>query len=104
MNRFLELLPLPTRYPAQAGASLHPWDYTMRDPADPQAQERCFRAFQAAWESVPELRGVAIWIWMHGQSGSRDSSYAIAGKPAEAVVREFFEWRRTGDTPQPPTR
>lgn len=77
-------------YPARAGAAVHPWDYTQDEPIDPEAQARCFRAFAAAWRDVPELGGVTIWIWDHGKSGPGDPSYSIAGKPAAAVVRDFF--------------
>src|SRR5262245_22686148 len=87
-------------YPAQSGAAVHPWDYTRRDAPDPEAQARCFRAFSRAWRDVPDLAGVTIWIWDHGKGGPEDDSYAIAGKPAAAVVRDFFLWRAR--TPSPP--
>jgi hypothetical protein len=66
----------------------------MGEPADAEAQARCYRAFTAAWSTVAELGGVTIWIWDHGKSGMDDPSYSVAGKPAAGVVREFFGARR----------
>lgn len=83
-------------YPAQAGAAVHPWDYTRNGPADASAQERCFRAFSEAWRTPSELAGVTVWIWDRGRSGIDDPSYSIEGKPAATVVRDFFRERVRG--------
>ena len=80
-------------YPAQAGAAVHPWDYTLSEPADVEAQARCYRAFANAWRHVPELSGITIWLWEHGKGGAADPSYAIRGKPAAKLVAEFFRAR-----------
>ena len=80
-------------YPAQSGAAVHPWDDTRQEPADPEAQARCYRAFAAAWRETPELAGATIWIWEHGKSGPEDGSYAIAGKPSAGIVEAFFRSR-----------
>jgi hypothetical protein len=90
-------------YPSQSGAAVHPWDYTLDEPADPEAQARCYRAFASAWSDAAGLRGVTIWVWEHGRSGLADRGYAIDGKPAAAVVREFFRRRTSpGPAPAPP--
>ena len=87
-------------YPAQPGAAVHPWDYTLSEPADVVAQARCYRAFTEAWRGVPELSGVTIWLWDHGKGGPSDPSYAIRGKPAAKLVAEFFRARTGPPSPR----
>lgn len=85
-------------YPSLREAAHRPWDHTGDRPVDLEAQRRCLAAFAAVWREAPDLAGVFIWnAW--GAGGPLDRGYTVRGKPAEAVVRDFFRARRQASDP-----
>jgi hypothetical protein len=76
-------------YTSQVGASLHPWDYTLRAKVDLEEQRKCYQAFVNAWKDEPQLGGVFWWNW-YGQGGPEDITYTPRGKPAEIVLRAWY--------------
>jgi hypothetical protein len=77
-------------YPAQDGTNMHPWDYTTKDPIDLEEQELCYKAFREVWEGEERLAGVYFWNW-YEPGGTSDKSYTPRGKPAEQVLRGWFQ-------------
>ncbi len=59
--------------------------------ADPAHQASCFRAgFSALW-GRPWLAGIYIWkVFTDDKTEQGATDFAISGKPAEQVVREFY--------------
>jgi hypothetical protein len=76
-------------YPSMDGGAVHPWDYTLNAPPDPEEQRRAFRAFVRAWRGASELAGVFVWDW-YGAGGPRDTHYTVRGKPAAKVLKRWF--------------
>lgn len=76
-------------YPSLDGAAVHPWDYTSDAKVDLEEQRRCYQAFADAWAEEPALAGVFFWVW-YGEGGKKDRSYTPRGKPAEKVLKAWF--------------
>jgi hypothetical protein len=76
-------------YPSRRGSARDPWDSTSREPPDPAAQGRAYRAFVEAWTGHPGLRGVYFYLWW-GEGGAGDAGYTPRGKPAEKVLADWF--------------
>ncbi len=79
-------------YTSTDGAATTPWDYTTRAGLDLEEQRRCYAAFRAAWDGVAGLDAVFFWSWQ-GAGGPRDRGYTPRGKPAEQLVRAWFQAR-----------
>jgi len=77
-------------YPSRRGAAIDPWDYDAAGEPAPEEQMRCYRAFRRIWDGDPGLEGVYFYLWW-GQGGPEDTGYTPRGKPAESVIREWFE-------------
>ncbi|MBI3722906.1 hypothetical protein HY251_02965 [bacterium] len=77
-------------YASQRDASLHPWDYTAEREVDLEEQRRCYEAFLATWAPERDLSGVFFYEWW-GEGGALDSRYTPRGKPAEELIRRFFD-------------
>jgi len=76
-------------YPSVDGCSRNPWDYTTTNPVDVDEQALCYSAFAEAWSGVPYLKGAFFYAW-YGEGGPGDRSYTPRGKPAEAILRNWF--------------
>lgn len=79
-------------YLSQRGASAWPWNEGAREPVDLADQERCYAAFASVWSDAPPslLAGVYFWNW-YGWGGPQSRGYTPRGKPAERIIRRFFE-------------
>jgi hypothetical protein len=91
-------------YPSLDGGNMYPWDYTRKAPADAAEQALCYRAFIAAWSDSPALRGVFFYNWWHNIHDPAENSYSPRGRPAEAVMREWFATLRARDLAVPPAK
>lgn len=83
---------------SQEGAAQAPWNYYQNQRASAaghEEQRRLYEAFLRAWATTPELRGVIWWEWTPGNGGPDDYGYTPKGKPAEAVIREWFKGGRS---------
>jgi len=76
-------------YPSVRGTAQRPYDFGGDGPADPGAQARAFRAFITTWRDQA-VAGACIWLWT-GQGGVADRGYMPRGKPAEALLRAWFQ-------------
>ncbi len=79
-------------YASRDGAAARPWDYGADGAVDLEEQRRCFAALIGTWDGVPELGGLFVWNWW-GEGGPRDRDYTPRGKPAEALLRQWFTSR-----------
>lgn len=76
-------------YPSLDGAATAPWDYTRDAEVDLEEQRRCYEAFVRAWDGADTLAGTIFWNWW-GDGGSTDRSYTPRGKPAAAVLQDWY--------------
>jgi hypothetical protein len=86
-------------YRATASAGLAPSTWPEADGGaryDGAHQADCYRAAFEAIGDQPWVAGVHVWKWF---TDSRDESgptdFSPAGKPAESVLREFYQRKRT---------
>jgi hypothetical protein len=82
-------------YRAARDAAMAPatWPEMDRDaPADPTHQASCFRAsFSTLW-GKPWLAGIYVWkVFTDDKDEQGDTDFAISGKAAEKVVREYYD-------------
>jgi len=77
-------------YPSQDGAAMHPWDYTTGRDIDLEEQRLCYEAVRIVWQGEPILAGLYWWNWF-GYGGPRSAYYTPKGKPAEAVIRAWYD-------------
>lgn len=77
-------------FPSVADGYRDPWNYLMAGKPAPEEQAQAFRIFAETWRDRPELAGVFVWCYSPFRGGSADTGYSILGKPAEAVVRDWF--------------
>jgi hypothetical protein len=77
-------------YPTLDGANAYPWDETRQVPIDLEEQRRCYEAFARAFHDEPTLGGLYFWIWF-GAGGALDRGFSPHGKPAEGVIKRFFQ-------------
>ena len=58
-------------------------------------QEEWYKKAFQAMELRPWIRGMVLWSWNSGlgpvEEAKRHRYYEIYGKPAETVVKQFFE-------------
>lgn len=72
----------------------HPnaWPEKMKADTDEERQADAYRAFFAALNATPELRGVFLWKYFTNADTDEEgpTGFSPRGKPAEAVVRAAF--------------
>lgn len=83
-------------YMSTDGASERPYDWKVSSVYDGQEQADCFMALFESVYSQPWFAGLFIWNWdiYDSHDGTNRNGYSPKGKPAEAVVSEWFS--RTG--------
>ena len=80
-------------YRSWDGANRIPWDLSDKDGTniDEQEQADCYTAvFEELWRQRGWLRGLYWWNWEVDPEGEVPNWYPIQGKPAEAVVAEYY--------------
>jgi len=77
-------------YTSQDGTNMHPWNYYASDVVDLEEQKNCFEAFLAVWTDDKAFHGAIIYDW-YDDGGPKDTGYTIRNKPAEKIVRKWFE-------------
>jgi hypothetical protein len=81
-------------YPSIAGAARDPWNYLAEGAADTTEQALGLAAFTRAFRNEPWLEGVFFWNWSPFRGGPHDRSYSLRDKPAERIVRNWFQGPR----------
>jgi len=80
-------------YPSRDGGVAKPWGDERAAP-DPQEQADGYQAVIEAFGHRPWLRGVFWWAWY-------DGDFSPAGKPAEQVLRAWYQGLDTGTGAHP---
>jgi hypothetical protein len=86
-------------WPSQPGCAVEPWNYYRFQAPSPEGveeQRRCYQAFTKIWRDVPQLAGTVWWEWTTDAGGPDDFGYSPKGKPAERVLRKWFEHETGG--------
>lgn len=79
---------------SQEGAATAPWNYYQNTRATPEGHEeqrRLYEGFIRAWSGAPALSGVIWWEWTTSGGGTGDFDYTPKNKPAEQVLRRWFD-------------
>ena len=76
---------------SMANAVSEPWDYTQEAvPLDLDVQRKLYEAYFESWYDKKGFGGFMMWAWTPNNSGPEDRGYTPEGKPAEAVLRNWF--------------
>ncbi|MDR3489136.1 MAG: hypothetical protein P4M05_30080 [Bradyrhizobium sp.] len=73
------------------GTAINPGAWNTSGTSDPVAQAVAYKAFFQVWtaQGGSWLKGVEFWQWDLNNQYS-DTGYSVMGKPAEAVVSQYF--------------
>lgn len=85
-------------YTSQRGAAAHPWDYTLGRERDLIGQQTLYTALARAWSESARLEAIYLWDWF-GVGGGRNDEYTPRQKPAERVVRAWYQGQRPSASP-----
>lgn len=89
---------------SQEGAATAPWNYYQDQRATPagmEEQRRLYEAFIRVWNDTPQLMGVIWWEWSESPGGTGDFGYTPKNKPAETLLRQWFQTTQTQPTTAP---
>lgn len=88
-------------YPSEDGAAAVPGSWFPHQPVNLGIQQQCYLAtFHSLWQR-PWVKGI-MWFWWanpsnpNWQGGPADNGYTLRGKPAEAILKEYFTGRASG--------
>lgn len=79
---------------SQEGAATAPWNYYQNMTASRaglEEQRRLYEAFLRVWDGTPGIAGIIWWEWTDEPGGPSDFNYTPRGKPAEQVMRRWFD-------------
>jgi hypothetical protein len=72
------------------GTAAKPWNYFATSKIDLEEQALCYQAFVGTWDPPPGfLHGVYFYNWWGG-GGIGDRDYTPRDKPAETVLRDWY--------------
>jgi len=89
---------------SQEGAAQYPWNYYQNQSATPaghEEQRRLYEAFMRVWQDAPGMAGVIWWELTPNAGGDTDYGYTPKDKPAEKLLRGWFERNAKQATPIP---
>jgi hypothetical protein len=77
---------------SQRGANRKPWSYHDFGPVDAEIQKDYFEAFLHVFAREPYFAGFLQWCWdlNPDAGGPADKSMTVQGKPALAVLEDYF--------------
>jgi hypothetical protein len=80
------------------GSPQVPNDWSLKGDIDLQGQARWYKEMFEKTERREWVRGFGLWDWAwrqyHIEDADKDTGYDIYGKPAEAVVKEYYRGKR----------
>lgn len=91
---------------SQEGAAHEGWNYYANQKGTEgglREQAALYESFLKAWSDEPGVGGIIWWEWDAMPGGKDDHGYTPRGKPAEALLRQWFASkprRRDADTPR----
>lgn len=81
--------------PSRVGSEYLPNDWKFGQEVDVEVQANWYRAMFEACDSHDWIKGYGLWDWKATlyplENAYQDRDYALYGKPAEKVVKEYFE-------------
>ncbi len=77
-------------YPSHTHGLERPWDHVSDFGVDLAMQTRGYQAFIDTFTDDPVLAGTFFYA-LHEDGGEQDRSYTPAKKPAQKLIREFFQ-------------
>ncbi len=83
---------------SQPGASIEAWNYYRHQESSEKGleeQKRCYEAFIQTWRDEKAMAGAMWWEWTVDGSGPKDYMYTPKGKPAEQVLRAWYNEGKT---------
>jgi hypothetical protein len=80
-------------YVSGNSAAATPFHTPPDDPKNEPLQARCFEAFRRAWKDEKRLVRANVWATHGPESNGVDVNADPVGRPAEAVLRAFFDER-----------
>ena len=89
---------------SQEGAASAPWNYYHNQHATAaghEEQRACYEAFMRTWEDVPGVGGSIWWEWTPYGGGPDCYNYTPKGKPAQALLEQWFAAGGHPPTTQP---
>lgn len=92
------LLMTEVGYRSIDGAAINPGGGSSNVTFDAQDQADAYNAFMQVWTSHGGtwLKGVEFWQWdLGGTPGANDTGYTVQGKPAQAIVDQYFHGNGT---------
>ncbi len=94
------LLMTEAGYRSIAGTAIRPGSWTINGTPDPVAQADAYKAFFQVWAANGGdwLKGVELWQWDLNNKYNT-TGYSVMGKPAEAVVSQYFHASGTSSSP-----
>ena len=80
-------------YRSIKGASRAPGDWKVKGEVDLEEQANCYQAALEIFFNKPWLAGVYWWSWdpRPEQGGKTDTGYTIYKKPAENIIKQWYE-------------
>jgi hypothetical protein len=80
-------------YRSVDGANRQPWEWASPGEVDLQEQADCYRAALESLWGRPWLAGIYWWNWDTdpGQGGPNDNGFTPHGKPAEQLVKTYYQ-------------
>lgn len=82
---------------SQEGAAKEGWNYYANQKpskAGRTEQTNLYRSFLRTWASEPTVGGIIWWEWNTSEGGNTDYNYTPRNKPAEKILREWFQGRQ----------
>lgn len=83
--------------PNRKGSAMQPYDWAHRGEIDMEEQARFYQVMFHSMKDEPWFYGFILWDWpaklYAREDAIADDDYCIYGKPAEAVVRDFYQSR-----------
>lgn len=88
---------------SQEGAAREGWNYYAKQEATEaghREQANLYESFLKTWSDEQGIGGIIWWEWGTSEGGPNDYGYTPRGKPAEALLRQWFsnESGTNGDT------
>ncbi|MCG8408083.1 MAG: hypothetical protein MI923_23030 [Phycisphaerales bacterium] len=79
---------------SQEGAAHEGWNYYRKQEATAgghREQALLYESFLKTWGDEPLVGGIIWWEWGASEGGTDDYGYTPRGKPAEALLRQWFK-------------
>ncbi|WP_298845773.1 glycoside hydrolase family 113 [Clostridium sp.] len=81
--------------PSRVGSSLIPNDWELQGAASIIEQESYYKVMFEKTKDISWIKGFGLWDWQSRlydeNKAKEDNSYGVYGKPAEKIIKDFYE-------------